>query len=152
MGHVSTAKRGRDPDWDVLSRTRLAVLLRWSTETPVRVPASSSDTSRLLIGWQNRTSVRQGDKNKQTHYPWGISGKRRKLSLFKLNVALKFAVLLGRPTLLLFVHCARSSFSLDLLAGFTVWGCYEVSLNVSLSSLSLKYRRFYCGFRKFNID
>ena len=35
------------------------------------------------------------------------------------NVTQKFAVLLGRPTLLLFVRCARSSFSLDLLAGYT---------------------------------
>ena len=31
-GRVSTTKSGRDPYWAVLSRTRLAVLLRWGTE------------------------------------------------------------------------------------------------------------------------
>ena len=36
------------------------------------------------------------------------------------NVAQKFAILLGHPTLLLFVYCAHSTFPLDLLAGYTV--------------------------------
>ena len=44
------------------------------------------------------------------------------------NVVQKFTVLLGHPTLLLFVLCARSSFSLDLLAGYTVSGCYEITM------------------------
>ena len=35
------------------SCTRLAVLLRWSTETPERVPANSSYTCPPLIGRQN---------------------------------------------------------------------------------------------------
>ena len=56
---VSTAKSGCDPDWAVLSCTRLEVLLHCGTETPERVPASSSYTHRLLIGRQNYTSVRQ---------------------------------------------------------------------------------------------
>ena len=57
----------------------LAVLLRWGTETPEWVPASSIYTRRPLIGRQNRTSVLQGDNKKETHYPRGTSGQRRKL-------------------------------------------------------------------------
>ena len=106
-----------------VSRTRLALLLRWGT--PERVRASSTYTRHLLIGPQNRTSVRQGDNNEPTHYPRD-SEKRAKTEKKKKNVAQRFAVLLGRPTMLL-VHCARS-FSLDLLAGYTVWGCYEVTM------------------------
>ena len=40
-GRVSTAKSGGDPDWAILRRTRLTLLLRWGTESPERVPASS---------------------------------------------------------------------------------------------------------------
>ena len=76
------------------------------TETPERVPASSSYTRAPLIGRQNRTSVRQGDINKQTHYP---RVKTPKASFIEKDVAQKFAVLFGRPTLLLFVRCVLSS-------------------------------------------
>ena len=68
-----------------------------------------------------------GDNNKQTQYPQGISEQRRKLCLLKKNVQ-KFAVLLERPPLLLFVNCAHSSFSLDFSAGHTVSGCYDVTM------------------------
>ena len=116
---VSTAKSG-------LSRTRLAVLLRWGTETPERVPASLSYTRRLLIVRQKRTSMRQGNNNKQTNT---LSARyflaTAKASFIEENVAQKFAVLLGRHLLLIFVHCACSSFSSDLLAGFTVSFCFE---------------------------
>ena len=60
----------------------------------------------------------------------------KKSFLLKNNVAQKFAVLLGRPTLLLFVPYARSSFSLDLLAGYTVLGCYEITMPTLLPRLS----------------
>ena len=72
-------------------------------------------TRRPLIGRQNRTEVRQEDNNKQTlsaSYFWTTA----KALFMEENVTQKFANLLGRPTLLIFVHCARSSFSLDLIA------------------------------------
>ena len=47
-----------------------------------------------------------------------------KASYIEENVAQKFAVLLGRPTLLLFVYCHV----LILLAGYTVSCCYEVTM------------------------
>ena len=53
-GYASTAKSGRDPDWAVSSCSSLAVLLRWGSETPERVPVSSTYTHHPLIGWQNR--------------------------------------------------------------------------------------------------
>ena len=49
-------------------------------------------------------------------------------ALFSEENVAQFAVLLGIPTLLLFVHCARSPFSLDLLSGYTVSGCYEITI------------------------
>ena len=73
---------GRDLDWAVLRRTRLAVLLRWGTETPERVPATWIYTRRPLIGRQNRHFRATGDNNQQTQYPRGVSG-RRKLCLLK---------------------------------------------------------------------
>ena len=76
-GGVSTAKSERDPYWAILSRTRLAVLLRWGTERPERVPASSSYTRRWLVD-KIVTSVRLGDINNQTQYPQCISGQRWK--------------------------------------------------------------------------
>ena len=44
-----------------------------------------------------------------------------KVSFIEENDVQKFAILLRHPTLLLlllFVHCARSSFHLDLIAGY----------------------------------
>ena len=70
------------------------------------------------------TSVQKGDNNKQTQYPQSMSGQRRKLSLLKIM----------QHKGLLDVHCcslfivSRSSFSLDFLAGYTVSGCYEVTM------------------------
>ena len=49
----------------------------------VPTPASLRYTRRPMIGRQNCTSVGQGDNNKHTHYPQGISGQRRKLRLLK---------------------------------------------------------------------
>ena len=90
--------------------SRCRLLLRWGTETPERVPVSWSYTRRPLIGRQNHTSLRQGDitNTLSARYFWTTA----KALFIQGNVAQKFAVLLGRPTLLIFVHCARSSFSL----------------------------------------
>ena len=49
-----------------------------------------------------------------------------KALLIEENVGQRFAGLLGRPTLLILVHCAPPSFFLDLFEGYTVSGCYEV--------------------------
>ena len=57
-----------------------------------------------------------------------ISMVTKKASFIEENVAQRFAVLLGCPTLLLFVHCVRSS-SLDLLACYMVTGCYEITMH-----------------------
>ena len=77
--------------------------------------ASSSYTPRPLIGRQNRITRE-------------LFRTMAKASFIEENVAHKFAGLLGRPTLLLFVHCAHTYFSLDLLAGYTVSGCYEITM------------------------
>ena len=57
------------------------------------------------------------------------------------NVAQKFAVLLGRPTLLLFVHCAHS-FWIDLwIHGFNYWlFMIDKILGPVLSKVSLMRR------------
>ena len=67
-----------------------------------RVPGSLSYTRCTLIGRQNRPFQNRPDVQ-------------------------KFAVHLGCPTLLLFLHCA-CYFFLELLAGYTVLGCYEVTM------------------------
>ena len=59
------------------------------------------------------TSVRQGDNNKHTHTVAA--------GYFWTTVFLDVLQLL-------FVYCARSSFALDLLAGYTVSGCYEITM------------------------
>jgi hypothetical protein len=65
--------------------------------------------------------------NKQTQYPWGITGQQRKLCLLKKMLGKSFTPFLD------ILHCCslfivlRSSFSLDLLAGYSVSGCYEVT-------------------------
>ena len=43
--------------------------------------------------------------------------------------------LLGHPTLL--PHCARSSFSLDRTAGYTVSGCYEITMLTAAAAISV---------------
>ena len=68
-----------------------------------------------------------------------ISGQRQKIYLFikkiiEENVAQKFV---RCSMLLLFVYCTRSSFSLDLLAGYTVSGCYEITDNNATHSHSI---------------
>ena len=98
-----------------LSRTRLAVLLRWGTETLKgcrALPASLSYTRRPLIGRQNLR---------------GISGQRRKLRLLKKMLRKSLPSFLD-VLQLLFVYCAHSSSSLDLLASYTVSGCYEITM------------------------
>ena len=70
--------------------------------------------------------MRQGDNSKQSHYFWATV----KALFIEENVAQMFAVLLGRPTLLLFVHCVCYTFSLDLLAG------YEITMFTYLPRLS----------------
>ena len=61
-----------------------------------------------------------------------------KASFIEENVTQKFAVLLGHPTLFLFVHCVCSSFSLDLLAGYTVSGCYEVTMLTAAVAIAVR--------------
>ena len=115
---VSTANSGRDPDWAVLvsQYSSVGVLRAWKGP-------GKFELHTLSIDWSTESSLPcdRGIITNKHSTPWGISGQLRKLCLWKKQ---KFAVLLGRPTLLLFVRCARSSFSLDLLAGYTastVW-------------------------------
>ena len=54
--------------------------------------------------------VRQGYDNKQTQYPQGISGQRRKRRLLK-------KILCKSPALLLFVHCVTFLFFLGFISG-----------------------------------
>ena len=112
--------------------TYLSVLLCWGTKASERVPTSSSYTRRPLIGQQNRQSVRQ----KQIQFPQGISGQRRKLCLLKKLLRKSL------PSFLDVLHCcslfvvSRSSVSLDILADYTVSGCYEVIMHPQLPRLS----------------
>ena len=70
--------------------------------------------------------MQQGDNNKQTQYPQGISGQP-KAYFIEENVAQNFDVLLELSYIVSLSLCAFF-FSLDLLAGFTVSGCYEITM------------------------
>ena len=79
------------------------------------------------IGRQNRP-FRATENNKKNTVPARYFWTTARIRLLKKTVVQKFTDLLARPTFLLLVRCARSSFSLDLLAGYTVLGCYEITM------------------------
>ena len=99
---VSTTESGRggrlSRDWPHLSLS--TPLLGYKA---VLKGANEFELHTLSVDWSTESTLPcdQGDNNKQTEYPRVISGQRRKLRL--LGPGPKLAVLLGRPTLLLFV-------------------------------------------------
>ena len=84
-GSVQSAKWFHLQKWACsrLSRTGLTVLLRWGTES---LKGSWPFWATQAIHWLVDRIIpvmRQEDNNKQTQYPPGISGQRRKLLLLK---------------------------------------------------------------------
>ena len=66
--------------------------------------------------------------------------KAAKALFIEENVEQKFAVLLGRPPLLLFVHRGRSSSSW-IYHQATLWGGYEVAaLNVAAVAIAIRFK------------
>ena len=71
---------------------------------------SCSETGRDIKHWRPRIQEHTINKHiiRKVFLDNGVS------LVYEENVAQKFAFLLGRPTCLIFAHCACSSFSLDL--------------------------------------
>ena len=104
-------------------------------ETIESVTASWSYTCRPLICRQVTSCDRGTITYKHSRLPARCFWTTAKASFIDENVAQKFDVLLGSPTLLLFVHFVAFSFSL----GFTSrlhCGCYEVTMFMLLPCLS----------------
>ena len=93
----------------------------WPTLDVSPLCFSADDTSVRIITNKHITL--------KVFYPHGESFVSRRKCM-------SMSILLERPTLLLFVHCAHSFFSLDLLAGYTVSGCDEITVLRSLLRLS----------------